>query len=51
LAEKKREDKLRSAGFKVVRWDWAAASDAARLGALLQNAGLPGSGNRNKSTL
>ncbi len=51
LAEKKREDKLRAAGFKVVRWDWATASDSARLGALLRNAGLPGSGNRNKNTL
>jgi hypothetical protein len=51
LAEKKREDKLRAAGFRVVRWDWAIASDGARLGALLRNAGLPSSGTRNKSTL
>jgi hypothetical protein len=51
LAEKKREDKLRSAGFRVVRWDWATASDPARLGALLRNAGLPSRGNRNNSTL
>ena len=50
LAEKKREDKLRAAGFKVVRWDWATASDPARLGALLRNAGLPGTGIRNKNT-
>ena len=51
LAEKKREDKLRAAGFSVVRWDWATASDAARLGAVLRNAGLPNSGTRAKRTL
>lgn len=51
LAEKKREDKLRAAGFRVVRWDWATASDAARLGAVLRNAGLPNSGTRAKRTL
>ncbi|WP_236557373.1 endonuclease domain-containing protein [Arthrobacter sp. 9AX] len=50
LAEKKREDKLRAAGFRVARWDWAIASDAPRLAALLRNAGLPSSGSRNKST-
>lgn len=51
LAEKKREDKLRAAGFRVVRWDWAIASDAPRLAALLRNAGLPSSGIRSKSTI
>lgn len=50
LAEKKREDKLRAAGFKVVRWDWATASDAARLGALLRQAGLPNSRFKIKNT-
>jgi len=50
LAEKKREDKLRAAGFKVVRWDWATASDPARLGALLRQAGLPNSRNKTKNT-
>lgn len=51
LAEKKREDKLRAAGFKVVRWDWATASDSARLGTLLRRAGLPNSRSEIKSTL
>jgi hypothetical protein len=46
LAEKKREDKLRAAGFKVVRWDWATASNPARFSALLRQAGLPTSRSR-----
>ncbi|MET1088387.1 MAG: hypothetical protein ABWY04_14925 [Arthrobacter sp.] len=50
LAEKKREDKLRAAGFRVARWDWPIAADAPRLAALLRNAGLPRSGVRNKNT-
>lgn len=41
LAEKKREDKLRAAGFRVVRWDWATASDPARFAKRLREAGLP----------
>ncbi|UUL76652.1 hypothetical protein NG819_02405 [Pseudarthrobacter sp. Fe7] len=41
LAEKKREDRLRAAGFRVVRWDWATASDPARFATCLREAGLP----------
>ncbi|MFP5311857.1 MAG: hypothetical protein ACLGH7_05550 [Actinomycetes bacterium] len=41
LAEKKREDRLRAAGFRVVRWDWATASDSARFTACLRQAGMP----------
>ncbi|MFJ4209474.1 hypothetical protein ACIPY2_13565 [Paenarthrobacter sp. NPDC089675] len=40
LAEKKREDRLRAMGFRVVRWDWATANDPAKLGAKLLAAGL-----------
>jgi len=50
LAEKKREDKLRAAGFRVVRWDWATASDPARFAACLRQAGLPVTRNRVSST-
>jgi hypothetical protein len=39
--EKVREDAIRAAtGFRVVRWNWEIASDAAQLGRLLQGAGL-----------
>lgn len=41
LAEKKREDRLRAAGFRVVRWDWATASEPSRFAACLRQAGLP----------
>ena len=50
LAEKKREDRLRAAGFRVVRWDWATASDPARLAACLRQAGLPSSRSRHPGT-
>lgn len=50
LAEKKREDRLRAAGFRVVRWDWATASDPARFAACLRRAGLPGTRSRPSST-
>lgn len=43
LAEKKREDRLRAVGFRVVRWDWATASDPARIEACLRQAGLANS--------
>ncbi|MFJ5957495.1 hypothetical protein ACIQC5_16250 [Paenarthrobacter sp. NPDC092416] len=42
VAEKKREDRLRALGFQVVRWDWATASDPAKLLAKLTAAGLAG---------
>lgn len=50
LAEKKREDRLRAAGFRVVRWDWATASDPSRFTACLRQAGLPNTRNRPSST-
>ncbi|MEE9097712.1 hypothetical protein [Pseudarthrobacter phenanthrenivorans] len=50
LAEKKREDRLRAAGFRVVRWDWATASDPGRLAARLRQAGLPVARPRPHST-
>ncbi len=40
LAEKKREDRLRALGFKVVRWDWATANDPSKLAAKLLASGL-----------
>lgn len=50
LAEKKREDRLRAAGFRVVRWDWATASDPSRFTACLRQAGLPNTRSRPSST-
>lgn len=50
LAEKKREDRLRAAGFRVVRWDWATASDPSRLTACLRQAGLPNIRTKPSST-
>ncbi len=50
LAEKKREDKLRAAGFRVIRWDWATASDPARFEACLRQAGLTNSPSNTGST-
>lgn len=41
LAEKKREDRLRGLGFKVVRWDWKAITNPELLGQKLAAAGLP----------
>ena len=50
LAEKKREDKLRAAGFRVVRWDWATAADPARFEACLRQAGLANTPGNTGST-
>lgn len=41
VAEKVREDRLRAAGPRVVRWGWSVARSLPRLGALLREAGLP----------
>lgn len=38
MAEKRREERIRQAGFWVVRWDWGIASDHQRLGQLLRRA-------------
>lgn len=50
LAEKKREDRLRAAGFRFVRWDWATASDATRFAACLRRAGLQSTRSRLSGT-
>lgn len=39
-AEKRREDRLRALGLRVVRWTWQTALDPARLGATLAAVGL-----------
>lgn len=41
ITEKQREDRLRSAGFTVARWDWALTMQAAALGDRLHAAGVP----------
>ena len=40
LDEKRREDDLRAAGYRVTRWDWETALSPVRLGALLRHAGI-----------
>lgn len=40
LAEKKREDRLRALGYKVVRWDWKTLSEPDLLDSKLRAAGL-----------
>ncbi|HEY9355319.1 MAG TPA: hypothetical protein VIQ52_03335 [Arthrobacter sp.] len=40
LAEKKREDRLRALGYKVVRWDWKAVTDPEVLRRKLEGGGL-----------
>lgn len=40
LAEKKREDRLRALGYKVVRWDWKAVTDPELLRRKLERAGV-----------
>ncbi|HYH77055.1 MAG TPA: hypothetical protein VD841_06095 [Arthrobacter sp.] len=40
LAEKKREDRLRALGYKVVRWDWKAVTDPEVLRRKLEAAGV-----------
>lgn len=41
VEEKRREDRLRALGYKVVRWVWADLQDPQRLIGLLHAAGLP----------
>ena len=40
LAEKKREDRLRTMGYTVVRWDWRAVANPQLLGQKLAAAGI-----------
>ncbi len=44
VAEKKREDRFRARGYKVVRWVWDDLQDPRRLVRLLHEAGLPSKG-------
>lgn len=44
IAEKQREDQLRSLGLRVVRWVWADLWDPARLAGMLRRAGVPAAG-------
>ncbi|PSS46007.1 hypothetical protein C6401_02060 [Arthrobacter woluwensis] len=41
VAEKRREDRLRRLGLKVVRWTWADLTSPGSLAGLLREAGLP----------
>lgn len=41
VAEKRREDRLRALGWRVIRWGWSTAIEPSRLAALLEDAGLP----------
>ncbi len=43
-AEKRREDRLRATGVRVVRWTWAEALDVARMADVLDSAGLDPAG-------
>lgn len=46
LAEKRREDRLRALGWKVVRWTTSTLRDAAAFAALLGSAGVPRASGR-----
>ena len=41
VAEKNRENRIRAAGFNVVRWDWADLVEPLRLERKLAAAGVP----------
>ncbi|WP_306906239.1 hypothetical protein [Arthrobacter pascens] len=46
LAEKKREDRLRSLGYIVVRWDWTAVTDPRSLARTRRRGSQPGNPRR-----
>lgn len=46
LDEKRREDRIRALGVRVVRWDWSHATDPRRMFGRLTAAGLPSSRRR-----
>jgi hypothetical protein len=50
IAEKKREDRLRALGPRVVRWDWLSTWRHGRLPSQLIDAGLPRGGVRSGRT-
>lgn len=41
VAEKRREDRIRATGRRVIRWTWADLADRASFAALLDRAGVP----------
>lgn len=41
LDEKRREDRIRALGMRVVRWDWGVATEPRRMYSRLRAAGLP----------
>jgi hypothetical protein len=41
MREKKREDRIRRTGIRVVRWDWQDAMDLPTLRRILSEAGVP----------
>ena len=50
LAEKRREDRIRATGPRVIRWDWSIAWPPHRLSAHLLAAGLPSTHRRYRSS-
>jgi len=41
VAEKRREDRIRATGRRVIRWTWADLADRRRFAAFLEQAGVP----------
>ncbi|MFJ5860912.1 hypothetical protein ACIQCM_05795 [Pseudarthrobacter sp. NPDC092439] len=41
VAEKRREDRIRAAGRRVIRWTWTDLADRAAFAAMLERAGVP----------
>lgn len=41
VAEKRREDRIRATGRRVIRWTWSDLADRASFGAMLERAGVP----------
>jgi hypothetical protein len=41
IAEKRREDRIRAAGRRVIRWTWSELSDVGKFAAFLERAGVP----------
>lgn len=50
VAEKRREDAIRSLGFRVARWDWKSAKNEAALLEVLTRAGIHPAANTRKRT-
>ncbi|GAA3693205.1 hypothetical protein GCM10023081_33230 [Arthrobacter ginkgonis] len=50
MREKKREDRIRRTGIRVVRWDWQDAKDLPTLRRILSEAGVPRATERRRRT-